>query len=177
MLVLVSARSQFMLSLFFTIGYFFVISAGAEAYSRFKVPVMPMYALLIGGGAAGTLQRIQRFRAPRGFRCIQSQLSPSYCHSPDAEPIRRFRYWKAVGCDHSFDPPAGAGIVLRLPSNAWRIACFSNGIALAICNSGYVEKLSASVRLDDRLCNNVSRIDSFVNLVDRYAEMIRVATS
>lgn len=35
-----------------TVIYFFAISAGAEAYSRFKVPVMPMYALLIAGGAA-----------------------------------------------------------------------------------------------------------------------------
>jgi len=51
--------------LVFTVTYFMVISAGAEAYSRFKVPVMPMYALLIGGGAAGIAQWIQRVRALR----------------------------------------------------------------------------------------------------------------
>jgi CHASE2 domain-containing sensor protein len=36
----------------FTVLYFLLISAGAEAYSRFRVPVMPMVALLVGGGAA-----------------------------------------------------------------------------------------------------------------------------
>lgn len=48
-----------------TVAYFLVISAGAEAYSRFRVPVMPMYALLIGGGAAATLEWIQKIRASR----------------------------------------------------------------------------------------------------------------
>ena len=43
-----------------TVVYFLLISAGAEAYSRFRVPVMPMYALLVGGGAATTVQLIQR---------------------------------------------------------------------------------------------------------------------
>lgn len=36
---------------FFTILYFVAISAGAEAYSRFRVPVEPAYALLIAKGA------------------------------------------------------------------------------------------------------------------------------
>jgi len=45
-----------------TIAYFLIISAGAEAYSRFKVPVMPMYALLIGGGAALIEQSMRRAR-------------------------------------------------------------------------------------------------------------------
>ncbi len=45
-----------------TIAYFLIISAGAEAYSRFKVPVMPMYALLIGGGAALIEHRMRRAR-------------------------------------------------------------------------------------------------------------------
>jgi hypothetical protein len=51
--------------LVFSIGYFFLISAGAEAYSRFKVPIMPLYALLIGGGAAEMLQWIQTFTTAR----------------------------------------------------------------------------------------------------------------
>jgi hypothetical protein len=48
--------------LVFTIAYFLLISAGAEAYSRFKVPVMPMYALLIGGGVAEIAARIKRMQ-------------------------------------------------------------------------------------------------------------------
>jgi len=51
--------------LVFTIAYFLIISAGAEAYSRFRVPVMPMYALLIGGGAGGIAQWIRRVRTSR----------------------------------------------------------------------------------------------------------------
>ena len=42
-----------------TVGYFFAVSAGAEAYSRFRVPVMPMYALLAGGGAEWAIQAIR----------------------------------------------------------------------------------------------------------------------
>ena len=49
--------------LVFTVGYYFLISAGAEAYSRFRVPVMPMYALLAGGGAELLVQAIRRPRA------------------------------------------------------------------------------------------------------------------
>jgi 4-amino-4-deoxy-L-arabinose transferase-like glycosyltransferase len=48
-----------------TLAYFFATSAGAEAYSRFRVPVMPMYALLIAGGAASIVQTIRRTRASR----------------------------------------------------------------------------------------------------------------
>jgi len=43
-----------------TVAYFFAVSAGAEAYSRFRVPVMPMYALLAAGGAALLLQAFRR---------------------------------------------------------------------------------------------------------------------
>jgi Dolichyl-phosphate-mannose-protein mannosyltransferase len=38
--------------LLLTLPYFFIISAGAEGYSRFRVPVMPLYAILAGGGVA-----------------------------------------------------------------------------------------------------------------------------
>jgi 4-amino-4-deoxy-L-arabinose transferase-like glycosyltransferase len=48
-----------------TIAYFLVISAGGEAYSRFKVPIMPMYALLIGGGVVRIVQWIQESRTSR----------------------------------------------------------------------------------------------------------------
>src|SRR6266480_3104565 len=46
--------------LLLTVIYFLAMTAGPEAYSRYRVPVMPMYALLIGGGAAATIQSIQR---------------------------------------------------------------------------------------------------------------------
>jgi len=46
--------------LFLTVVYFLAISAGAEGYSRFRVPVMPMYALLVGGGAEGMFRWIRR---------------------------------------------------------------------------------------------------------------------
>jgi 4-amino-4-deoxy-L-arabinose transferase-like glycosyltransferase len=47
----------------FTIAYFLLISAGAEAYSRFRVPVMPMYALLVGGGVGAIKQSLERIWA------------------------------------------------------------------------------------------------------------------
>jgi len=48
-----------------TVAYFFLISAGAEGYSRFRVPAMPMYALLVGGGTANILRWMQRARSSR----------------------------------------------------------------------------------------------------------------
>ncbi len=36
--------------IFFFLAYFVGISAGAEAYSRFRVPVMPMYAMAVAAG-------------------------------------------------------------------------------------------------------------------------------
>jgi Dolichyl-phosphate-mannose-protein mannosyltransferase len=48
--------------LILTVGYFLLISAGGEAYSRFRVPVMPMYALLIGGGVAQLMYAIKKLR-------------------------------------------------------------------------------------------------------------------
>jgi hypothetical protein len=50
-----------------SIAYFLAISAGAESYSRFRVPIMPMYALLIGGGAERVVQIFQRTRASRAL--------------------------------------------------------------------------------------------------------------
>jgi len=43
-----------------TIAYFLLVSLGAEAYSRFRVPVMPLYALLIGGGVIRAIQCVHR---------------------------------------------------------------------------------------------------------------------
>jgi Dolichyl-phosphate-mannose-protein mannosyltransferase len=51
--------------LILTVAYFLIVSAGAEAYSRFRVPVMPMYALLVGGGAAQVLQIFRLFKPSR----------------------------------------------------------------------------------------------------------------
>ena len=39
--------------LFLTIAYFVIISAGGDTYSRHRVPIMPMYALLIASGIDG----------------------------------------------------------------------------------------------------------------------------
>jgi len=38
--------------LMLTVTYFVMMSLGAEAYSRFRVPFLPLYAMLAGGGAA-----------------------------------------------------------------------------------------------------------------------------
>ena len=46
---------------FLFIAYFVGISAGAEAYSRFRVPVMPLYAMAVGAGLYFTWNR---FRVP-----------------------------------------------------------------------------------------------------------------
>ena len=46
-----------------TVIYFLTMSLGAEAYSRFRVPFLPLYAMLAGGGAAA-LARRAGFTAP-----------------------------------------------------------------------------------------------------------------
>ena len=40
-----------------TIAYLVVMSLGVEAYSRFRVPFLPLYAMLAGGGAAALADR------------------------------------------------------------------------------------------------------------------------
>ncbi|HEX3584360.1 MAG TPA: phospholipid carrier-dependent glycosyltransferase, partial [Candidatus Angelobacter sp.] len=44
------------------IGYFIVISSGAETFARFRVPVLPLYSILIAVGLDSTWQRIFRRR-------------------------------------------------------------------------------------------------------------------
>ena len=43
-----------------TIAYLVVMSLGVEAYSRFRVPFLPLYAMLAGGGAAALAERWRR---------------------------------------------------------------------------------------------------------------------
>ena len=43
-----------------TILYLVVMALGAEAYSRFRVPFLPLYAMLAGGGAAALAERWTR---------------------------------------------------------------------------------------------------------------------
>lgn len=43
-----------------TITYLVVMSLGVEAYSRFRVPFLPLYAMLAGGGAAALADRWTR---------------------------------------------------------------------------------------------------------------------
>jgi len=45
--------------LMLTILYFVTMSLGAEAYSRFRVPFLPLYAMLAGGGAAALARRLR----------------------------------------------------------------------------------------------------------------------
>jgi hypothetical protein len=40
------------------IGYMFGMALGAEAYSRFRVPVIALYGILCGGGIAAVRQRL-----------------------------------------------------------------------------------------------------------------------
>jgi hypothetical protein len=59
-----SNRAFFWLA-FLIIGYFVVISSGAETFARFRVPVLPLYSILIALGLDSAWQRISRRR--RGF--------------------------------------------------------------------------------------------------------------
>jgi 4-amino-4-deoxy-L-arabinose transferase-like glycosyltransferase len=52
-----SNRSLFWL-LFLTMVYFVGISSGAESYSRFRVPILPVYAVLVAGGASYWTRRL-----------------------------------------------------------------------------------------------------------------------
>ena len=45
-----------------TIAYLVLMSLGVEAYSRFRVPFLPLYAMLAGGGAAALAQRTRPAR-------------------------------------------------------------------------------------------------------------------
>ena len=44
--------------LMLTVLYFVTMSLGAEAYSRFRVPFLPLYAMLAGGGAVALARRM-----------------------------------------------------------------------------------------------------------------------
>jgi len=44
------------------IGYFVVVSSGAETFARFRVPVLPLYSILIALGLDSAWQRISRRR-------------------------------------------------------------------------------------------------------------------
>ena len=48
-----------------TVIYFVTMSLGAEAYSRFRVPFLPLYAMLAGGGAAALARSGPAFSACR----------------------------------------------------------------------------------------------------------------
>ena len=50
-------RTFFYLSILI-VGYFVVISTGAEAHSRMRVPIMPIYAVLIAAGADMVIRRV-----------------------------------------------------------------------------------------------------------------------
>jgi len=54
---------NFFYLVFLTVSYFVVISAGAESNSRFRVPIMPFYALLIAAGVDFILYRCHKHTA------------------------------------------------------------------------------------------------------------------
>ena len=56
-----SNRRLFWLALV-TLGYFIVISAGGESYSRYRVPVIPLYLLLAATGASYAEKVLHRWR-------------------------------------------------------------------------------------------------------------------
>ena len=78
-----------------TVVYFLLISAGAEAYSRFRVPVMPMYSLLIAGGGVSIAQflksRIARTRSAVLTRPLQ-QPNSSYAGHNSISQILECRW-------------------------------------------------------------------------------------
>lgn len=51
-----------------TIAYLVIMSLGVEAYSRFRVPFLPLYALLAGGGAQRLISRRASTAPARPFR-------------------------------------------------------------------------------------------------------------
>ena len=60
-----------------TIAYLVVMSLGVEAYSRFRVPFLPLYAMLAGGGAAALLGRWRPVPATDTRRRSVAVVSPS----------------------------------------------------------------------------------------------------
>jgi hypothetical protein len=56
--------------LLLTLGYLLLVSTGAEAYSRFRVPMAPLLAMLAGPGWAG-LALLRRPKSPPVFRHLQ----------------------------------------------------------------------------------------------------------
>lgn len=45
---------------FLVIGYFVVISSGSETFARFRVPILPLYSILIALGLDSAWQKISR---------------------------------------------------------------------------------------------------------------------
>jgi len=45
-----------------TIAYFCLLSAGPEAYSRFRVPFMPLFCIMAGLGVQAIPQRIENLK-------------------------------------------------------------------------------------------------------------------
>jgi hypothetical protein len=52
-------RSLFYLA-FFVISYFIVLSTGASAYSRYRVPIMPLYGISVAAGIHFSFRQLRR---------------------------------------------------------------------------------------------------------------------
>ena len=57
LLVLWKANRQLFALIFLVILYFLTISSGAQAYSRFRVPIIPLYAFAAAVGLDFSLKR------------------------------------------------------------------------------------------------------------------------
>lgn len=61
----------------FAIAYLVFMSLGTEAYSRFRVPFLPLYAMLAGGGAAALAARLRFTRSIDSAAAGQRSSRPS----------------------------------------------------------------------------------------------------
>lgn len=133
MLALRQARSKFILCSRFYRSYLLVRFAGAGSFCGSR-PGNANIRIVDWWRSSKIIRWIQRIRT----LCIALAIAPKHDLAAQRTPsaILCFRYWKTVGCVHSFDRPAAAGKAISLPLSASRMACFSNGIAKATCRSG-----------------------------------------
>jgi hypothetical protein len=75
LLVLWKTNRQLFTLIFLVILYFLVISGGAQAYSRFRVPIIPLYAFTAAVGLDFSLQRFPA-KIGKSRRLMQSTRAP-----------------------------------------------------------------------------------------------------
>ncbi|HEY6968213.1 MAG TPA: glycosyltransferase family 39 protein [Candidatus Angelobacter sp.] len=58
---------QFSLLALLTVGYFVLLASGAESYSRYRVPVVPVYSILTAIGIEGALTYLRKQKSHRSI--------------------------------------------------------------------------------------------------------------